>query len=131
MERREFLKGTAAVGLAAGTSAAGVVAANTEVAEAQTTSGGSSDDVVAALARFRKTIPANFDRTYVENAVVPFFLTSFFEGERPLLPMIDLNFSKEMALPHDLWGLIFKDWKPTVWGRRYGIFAGAGEAWRQ
>src|SRR5579871_595254 len=28
MERREFLKGTAAVGLAAGTSAAGVVAAN-------------------------------------------------------------------------------------------------------
>jgi cytochrome P450 len=114
MERREFLRGTAAVGLAAGTSAAGVVAANTEVAEAQTTSGGSSDDVVAALARFRKTIPANFDRIYVENAVVPFFLTSFFEGERPLLPMIDLNFSKEMALPHDLWGLIFKDWKPTT-----------------
>ena len=28
--------------------------------------------------------------------------------------MIDLNFSKEMALPHDLWGLIFKDWKPTT-----------------
>jgi len=113
MERREFLKGTAAVGLAAGTSAAGVVATNTEVAEAQATSGDSSEDVVAALARFRKTIPANFDRAYVENAVIPFFLTSLFEGERPLLPMIDLNFSKENALPHDLWGMLYDDWKPT------------------
>jgi cytochrome P450 len=113
MERREFLKGTAAVGLAAGTSAAGVVAANTEVAEAQTTSGDYSDDVVAALARFRKTVPAHFDRTYVENVVVPFFLTSIFEGERPLLPMIDLNFSKENALPRHLWGLLSDDWKPA------------------
>jgi cytochrome P450 len=62
---------------------------------------------------FRETIPPNFDSTYVENAVVPFFLTSFYEGESPLLPIIDLNFSKENALPHDLWGLIYKEWKPT------------------
>ncbi|WP_246584708.1 hypothetical protein [Yersinia kristensenii] len=38
---------------------------------------------------------------------------SFYEGERPMLPMIDLNFTKENALPYDLWGLIYKDWKPT------------------
>jgi hypothetical protein len=110
MERRKFLKGTAAVGLAAGTSAAGVVATNTEAAEAQASR---MTIQKTSLARFRKTIPANFDRPYVENAVVPFFLTSLFEGERPLLPMIDLNFSKENALPHDLWALLYDDWKPT------------------
>ena len=27
--------------------------------------------------------------------------------------MIDLNFSKENALPYDLWGLIYEDWRPT------------------
>ena len=40
--------------------------------------------------------------------VIPFFLTSFYEGERPMLPMIDVNFSKENALPSDLWGLIYR-----------------------
>ena len=29
---------------------------------------------VAALARFRSSIPSNFDRDYVEHALVPFFL---------------------------------------------------------
>ena len=65
------------------------------------------------MARFRASIPAHFDRTYVENAVVPFFLTSIYEGERPALPMIDVTLTKENALPHDLWGLIYQDWKPT------------------
>jgi len=27
--------------------------------------------------------------------------------------MIDPNLSKENALPFDLWGLLYKDWKPT------------------
>ena len=49
----------------------------------------------------------------MENAVVPFFLTSIYEGERPALPMIDVTLTKENALPHDLWGLIYQDWKPT------------------
>ncbi len=71
------------------------------------------DKIAAALARFREAIPANFDSAYVENAVIPFFLTSFYKGERPLLPMIDPNLSKENALPFDLWGLLYKDWKPT------------------
>ncbi len=110
MERRAFLKGAAVFGLAAGISTA------SDAAAADQTAGGGEpppDRIVAALARFRETIPANFDSAYVENAVVPFFLTSFYEGERPVLPMIDLNFSKENALPHDLWGLIYKQWKPT------------------
>ena len=71
-----------------------------------------SDDVVAALARFRKSIPSNFDQDYVQHAVIPFFLTSIFEAERPILPMIDSRSTKENALPFDLWGLIYKDWKP-------------------
>lgn len=27
--------------------------------------------------------------------------------------MIDLNLAKENALPYDLWGLIYEDWRPT------------------
>jgi len=72
-----------------------------------------SADLAAALARFRASIPSNFDPTYVENAVIPFFLTSLYEGERPALPMIDVTLTKENALPHDLWGLIYQGWKPT------------------
>jgi hypothetical protein len=71
----------------------------------------SSPDLATALTRFRASIPAHFDRTYVENAVVPFFLTSIYEGERPALPMIDVTLTKENALPHDLCGLIYQGWK--------------------
>ena len=102
MERRALLTGAIAV------SAAGLLASQ---ANAYTV--GLPGDVAAALAQFRKTIPSNFDRAYVENAVVPFFLTSVYEGERPSLPMIDVTLTKQDALPHDLWGLIYKDWKPT------------------
>ena len=72
-----------------------------------------ADDVSAALARFRSSIPSNFDRDYVEHALVPFFLSTVYQGERPTLPMIDVPLTKENALPFDLWGLIYKDWKPT------------------
>lgn len=74
---------------------------------------GMPNDVGAALERFRSSIPSYFDRDYVEHAIVPFFLTSIYEGERPALPMIDVALTKENALPRDLWGLIFPDWKPS------------------
>src|SRR4249919_2377016 len=70
-------------------------------------------DVGPALEEFRKSIPSNFDQDYVQHAVIPFFLTSIFEAERPILPMIDTPLSKENALPADLWGLISKTWKPA------------------
>jgi hypothetical protein len=105
MERRALLTGAAA-------SAAGLFPGRTSAAETTTAESG-SPDLAAALARFRATIPAHFDRTYVENVVVPFFLTSVYEGERPALPMIDVVLSKENALPHDLWGLIYQEWQPT------------------
>ena len=67
---------------------------------------GPTADLAAALAHFRSSIPPNFNRDYVEHVVIPFFLTSLYEGERSVMPMIDVNFSKENALPFDLWGLI-------------------------
>ncbi len=92
---------------------AGVAALAPAAAHAYSADEGMSGDVAAALARFRSSIPSNFDRDYVENAVVPFFLESIYQGERPVLPMIDLPLTKENALPFDLWGLLYKDWKPT------------------
>ena len=100
MERRAFLAAAAA-------SSVGLISAQPASYE------GLPNDVGAALARFRNSIPSNFDRDYVEHVVVPFFLTSFYEGERPALPMIDVTLSKENALPYDLWGLIYKSWQPT------------------
>jgi cytochrome P450 len=71
------------------------------------------DDVTRALAAFRKSIPSSFDREYVEHVVIPFFLSSVYEAERPAVPMIDVTLTKQNALPYDLWGLIYKEWKPT------------------
>ncbi len=101
MERRMVLAGAAA-------SAAGLLSGAASAADS-TAASPVSPDLVAALDRFRASIPAHFDRVYVESAVVPFFLTSIYEGERPALPMIDVTLSKENALPHDLWGLIYQD----------------------
>jgi hypothetical protein len=101
MERRMVLAGAAAA-------AAARLLSNTASAADPP-----SADLGAALARFRASIPSNFDRTYVENAVVPFFLTSIYEGERPALPMIDVTLSKENAIPHDLLGLVYQNWRPT------------------
>ena len=110
MKRRTFLKSAAALGLAAGTSAVNAAAADSLPVPRKSTL---PDDIATALARFREKIPDHFDKTYVENVVVPYFLTSFYAGERPMLPLIDLNLSKENALPYDLWGLIYSSWRPT------------------
>jgi hypothetical protein len=100
IDRRTILIG-------ATTATAAVLATPASAAEAP------SPDLAAALARFRASIPANFDRDYVEHAVIPYYLSSFYQGERPALPMIDVTLSKENALPFDLWGLLYEGWKPT------------------
>jgi cytochrome P450 len=113
LERRAVLKGGAAAIGMAGSGASAAMVAGVERASGDTAQSPLPQQVVTAIERFRATIPANFDPDYVEKAVIPFFLTSFYEGERPMLPMIDVNFSKENALPYDLWGLIYHDWRPT------------------
>jgi hypothetical protein len=100
MERREVLLGGAAA------TVAGLLYDGAQAAEAP-------PEIVAAVERFHASIPSNFSPDYVEHVVVPFYLTSFYEGERPMLPMIDVNLTKENALPFDLWGLIYESWKPT------------------
>jgi hypothetical protein len=102
MERRTFLTGAGATAFLPVTASA--YAATDEALPI---------DVSAALSRFRSSIPSNFDRDYVEHVVVPFFLGSIYLGERPMLPMIDVTLTKENALPYDLWGLIYKEWRPT------------------
>ena len=87
VERRALLLGAAAV-------AAGALSTQASAA-AQT------PDLTGALAKFRATIPSHFDRDYVENVVVPFYLLGVFAGERPILPMIDLPLSKQNAIPSD------------------------------
>ena len=113
VERRTVLKGgVAAIGTLGGGASAATIA-GIEPASADTAQAPVPEQILTAVERFRATIPANFDPEYVEKAVIPFFLTSFFEGERPMLPMIDVNFSKENALPYDFWGLISHDWRPS------------------
>jgi hypothetical protein len=113
MERRTILKGgMAAVGVL-GTAASAAVVTGVEQASADATPSPLPDQISAAIQRFRESIPANFEQDYVEKALIPFFLTSFYEGERPMLPTIDVTFTKENALPYDLWGLITRDWRPT------------------
>ena len=113
LERRSVLKGGMAAAGMLGSGASTATVAGVKQAAADAAQSPLPEQILSALERFRSTIPANFDREYVEKAVIPFFLTSLYEGERPMLPMIGVNFSKENALPYDLWGLIYHDWKPT------------------
>ena len=113
LERRAVLKGGAAAIGIVGSGVSAATVGGVEQASGDLAPSPLPQQVLTAIERFRATIPANFDPDYVEKAVIPFFLTSFYEGERPMLPMIDVNFSKENALPYDLWGLIYHDWKPT------------------
>jgi hypothetical protein len=102
VERRTVLKGSAAAVAMLGGGASASVVAGVEQASADTPPSSLPDQILTAFQRFRETIPANFDHEYVEKVVRPFFLTSFYEGERPMLPVIDVTFSKENALPYDL-----------------------------
>ena len=96
MERRTFLTGA---GVAALLPVAGGATAKDQSLGDGGTAARQAPDLSAALQRFRATIPSHFDREYVNNAVVPFFLGSIFAGERPILPMIDLPLTKQDAIP--------------------------------
>jgi hypothetical protein len=70
-------------------------------------------DIASAVERLRKQFLAEFDPAYVENVIVPHFLVGVYDGERPYLPMIGVELTKENALPYDLWGLLSETWKPA------------------
>ena len=99
IERRTVLKGGVATAGILGGVASSEMAQGVDRALADAPQSGLPRQIQTAIERFRETIPPNFDHDYVEKAVIPFFLTSFYEDQRPMLPMIGVNFSKENALP--------------------------------
>lgn len=70
-------------------------------------------DLESAVTLLRNRFGMEFDRTYVENVIIPNCLASTYEGERLFVPMIDVKFTKENALSRDLWGLMSESWKPA------------------
>jgi len=55
----------------------------------------------------------DFDPAYVEHVIKPFLRESYYQSETPAIPMIGQAFSKQYALPYDLWGLLYDDWAPS------------------
>jgi cytochrome P450 len=107
MRRRAFLAGGAGTAVAL-TALTGCSEPSTQ--ETQQPAAGELQDEAAKL---RERFSDQFEPAYVENAIIPFFLNSFFDGQRPVLPMIDVALTKENALPYDLWGLLSESWKPA------------------
>jgi hypothetical protein len=106
MKRRTFLAGSAAT----------VAAASTRPAASQYTPVAGQPlaprELESIVARLRTQFK-DLDPAYVENVILPNVFVSTYDGERLSLPMIDLKFTKENALPSDLWGLISESWKPS------------------
>jgi len=96
IERRTVLKGGVAAAGILGAGASSQMRAGVDQAFADTPQSGIPQQIQTAIARFRETIPPNFDHDYVEKAVIPFFLTSFYEDQRPMLPMIGVNLARKM-----------------------------------
>jgi TAT (twin-arginine translocation) pathway signal sequence len=113
MDRRSFLvgSGVAAAGIAAGPVSAQYVDDAWLKGPAKRPL--APGDIESAVQRLRKQFLAEFDPAYVENVIVPHFLVSVYDGERPYLPMIGVELTKENALPFDLWGLLSETWKPA------------------
>ena len=59
-------------------------------------------------------VPDSFKDDYVQGALKPFLLSGIYQGERPVLPMIDLTLSKEAAIPAHIFGMLYDSWKPNV-----------------
>jgi hypothetical protein len=74
---------------------------------------------------------SKFDPDYVKNVIGPYLLVRTYQGERPLLPMIDAKLSKGNAMPDDLWGLISETWKPDAKNGRHSLSPGLRESWAE
>lgn len=119
MRRRVFLAsgGTAVAAAAAGTVVACSPSTNqtSATSTSATTSGDpqSNTDLQNAVDRLQDQYRKDFDPDYVNYVILPWFLNSVSDGQRPVVPMIDVALTKENALPYDLWGLLSETWKPA------------------
>jgi hypothetical protein len=59
-------------------------------------------------------LPPTFTQEYVEGALEPYITSDEFFGDTPLLPTIDLAFSKENAVPPHFWGMLYDGWEPDA-----------------
>ena len=66
----------------------------------------SGTDLQSAIALLRGQFGSEFDQPYLDDVIIPYFLANTYAGERLFLPMIDVKFTKENALPRYLWGLL-------------------------
>src|SRR3954466_6545771 len=57
--------------------------------------------------------PAPFVQYCVQGAIRPFLLSGRYVGERPTLPMIDLELSKDNATGAHLLGMFYDGWVPN------------------
>lgn len=68
------------------------------------------------------SLPADADPAYLRGAVEPFTRTAVYTGDRLSLPMIDLAFSKEAAIPPHLWGMLYDEWQPAMGREGLSVF---------
>jgi hypothetical protein len=66
--------------------------------------------------------PEGFAPEYIHGAIEPFTRTSIYQGQRLGLPMIDLAFSKEGAIPPHLWGMLYDGWRPEMEEKGLSVF---------
>jgi hypothetical protein len=66
----------------------------------------SATDSQLAIDLLRGQFGSKFDQTYLDDVIIPYFLANTYAGERLFLPMIDVKFTKENALPRYFWGVL-------------------------
>jgi hypothetical protein len=101
LPRRKFLIGAGIAGL---------LGAGSHSAGAQTDAAASEAMPAPAMA---DSALKDYDPAYIEHVLQPFLRESFYQSETPDLPTIGQAFSKQFALPYDLWGLLYDDWAPS------------------
>lgn len=72
-------------------------------------------------------LPPSFPADYVEGAVKPYLIGTTALGGPPLLPMIDLAFSKHAAVPPHIFGLLYDGWVPNMEEDGLSVFLQAYE----
>jgi len=67
-------------------------------------------------------LPPYFDPDYVEHAVKPFMAGSIVTGEKPMLPLIEGELTKEKAIPPHLFGMLYEHWVPDMENEGLSVF---------
>lgn len=67
-------------------------------------------------------LPPYFDKDYVEHAVKPFMAGSIITGEKPMLPLIDVELTKEKAIPQHIFGMLYENWTPNMEEEGLSVF---------